>query len=44
MPDERSQQDLAAIRVIHERYERDYAAYVASLAARVKWPGSRRAR
>jgi len=34
MPDERTQRDLAAIKVIHLRYEHEYAAYVAFLRAR----------
>jgi hypothetical protein len=36
MPDERTESDLAAIKVIHLRYEHEYAAYVAFLGARDK--------
>jgi len=34
MLESRTQHELAVIRVIHERFELDYAAYVATLQAR----------
>jgi len=34
MLEPRTQHELAVIRAIHERFENDYAAYVATLKAR----------
>ena len=37
MLDVRTLHDLAVIKVIHDRYEQDYAAYVAVLKARLRY-------